>query len=102
MIRAFVIIIIMTVFKYLKSCVAVECGDIFSIGFNDPIGFPGGSIVKIPSANAGDTGDLCSSPGLGRSHGEVQLTPVLLPGTSHGQSSLVGYSPWDHKVSDMT
>ena len=24
-------------------------------------------------------------------------TPVLLPGKSHGQRSLVGYSPWGHK-----
>ena len=24
-------------------------------------------------------------------------TPVLLPGMSHGQRSLVGYSPWGHK-----
>ena len=23
-----------------------------------------------------------------------QLTPVLLPGESHGQRSLIGYSPW--------
>ena len=27
-------------------------------------------------------------------------TPVFLPGESHGQRSLVGYSPWDHKESD--
>ena len=26
--------------------------------------------------------------------------PVFLPGEFHGQRSLVGYSPWDHK--DMT
>ena len=31
-----------------------------------------------------------------------QPTPVFLPGVSHGQSSLVGYSQWDHKESDMT
>ena len=29
-------------------------------------------------------------------------TPVLLPGESHGQRSLVGYSPWGCKKSDMT
>ena len=32
-------------------------------------------------------------------------TPVFLPGESilvHGQSSQVGYSPWDRKESDMT
>ena len=31
-----------------------------------------------------------------------QPTPVLLPGKSHGQSSLVGCSPWGHIESDMT
>ena len=31
-----------------------------------------------------------------------QLTLVLLPGKSHGWRSLVGYSPWGHKESDMT
>ena len=29
-------------------------------------------------------------------------TPVLLPGKSQGRRSLVGYSPWGHKESDMT
>ena len=29
-------------------------------------------------------------------------TPVLLPGESHGQRSLVGCSPWGHEESDMT
>ena len=29
-------------------------------------------------------------------------TPVLLPGKSHGQRSLVGCSPWGHKESDTT
>ena len=28
--------------------------------------------------------------------------PVLLPGKSHGQRSLVGYSPWGHEESDTT
>ena len=31
-----------------------------------------------------------------------QLTPVFLPGESHGQRSLPGHSPWDHKESDTT
>jgi len=30
-----------------------------------------------------------------------QPPPVFLPGQSHGQRSLVGYSPWGHKESDM-
>ena len=31
---------------------------------------------------------------------EWQPTPVFLLGEVHGQRSLVGYSPWDHKESD--
>ena len=31
-----------------------------------------------------------------------QPTPVFLPGESHGQRSLVGYSPWGFKESDTT
>ena len=31
-----------------------------------------------------------------------QPTPVSLPGKSHGQRSLVGYSPWSHKEPDLT
>ena len=29
-------------------------------------------------------------------------TLVVLPGESHGQRSLVGYSPWGRKESDLT
>ena len=54
-------------------------------------------MVKNP-ANAGDTGSI---PGLGRSPGEGNGNP-LLPGKSHGQRSLVGYSPRGCKESDMT
>ena len=56
-------------------------------------GFPGGSVVKNLPANAGNSGWI---PGLERSPGEgnVNPTPVFLPGESHGQRSLVDYSPW--------
>ena len=33
---------------------------------------------------------------------EWQSTPVFLPGESHGQRGLVGYSPCGHKESDTT
>ena len=33
---------------------------------------------------------------------EQKSTPVFLPGESHGQRSLLGYSPWGHKESDRT
>ena len=50
------------------------------------LGFPVGSVVKNPSANAGDSGSIS-----GRAN--WQLTPVFSPGKSHGQRGLVGYSP---------
>ena len=31
---------------------------------------------------------------------EWQPTPVFLPGESHGQRSMAGYSPWGHRESD--
>ena len=44
-----------------------------------------------------------STPGLGRSPGiKRQSTPVVWPGESHGQRSLVGYRLWDCKESDTT
>ena len=56
-------------------------------------GFPGGSDGKEFTCKAGDPGLISGS---GRSAGgrEWLPTPAFLPGESHGQSSLVGYSPW--------
>ena len=61
-------------------------------------------VVKNLPANSGDLRDRDSVPGLGRSPGagQWQPTPVLLPGESHGQRSLLGYSPWGRKESDTT
>ena len=61
-------------------------------------------MVKNPSANAGDVRDVGSNPASGRFpwRRAWQPTPVFLPGESHGQRSLVGYSPWGHKESDTT
>ena len=33
---------------------------------------------------------------------EMQPTPGLLPGKSHGRRNMIGYSPWGRKESDMT
>ena len=57
-------------------------------------------VVKNPHARAGDVRDACLIPGWGRSPGGGQPTPVFLPGESHGQRSLVDYSPWGHRESD--
>ena len=55
-------------------------------------------------ASAYNVGDLGSIPGAGRSlwRRKWQLTPVLLPGKSHGWMEEPGrlYSPWAPK--DMT
>ena len=32
----------------------------------------------------------------------MATTPIFLPGESHGQRSMVGYSSWGHNESDMT
>ena len=40
------------------------------------MGFPGGSVVKDPPANAGDTGDLGSIPGSGKSSGKGNGNPL--------------------------
>ena len=60
-------------------------------------------VKKLP-ASAGDVKDGGSIPGLGRISWkrEWQPAPVLLLRESQGQRSLVGYSPWGHKESDMT
>ena len=56
-------------------------------------------MVKNPPGNAGDARDLVQflgqedSPGGGKQ----QTTPVFLPGESHGQRSMAGYSPWGYK-----
>ena len=59
-------------------------------------GFPGGSVVKKPPANAADAGDMSSIPESGRFpwRRKWQPTPVFLPENSHGQRSLAGDSPW--------
>ena len=56
---------------------ACQCRRCKRCGFNSWVG-------KIPWRRAG------------------QPTPLFLPGESHGQRSLVGYSPWCHKALDRT
>ena len=58
-------------------------------------------MVKNPPANAGDVGQIT---GLQRSPGEGNGNPLqyFLPGKSHGQRRLVGYSPYGNKESDVT
>ena len=66
--------------------------------------FPGGPSVKNLLTNAGHAKDVDSIPTSGRFpwRRKWQPTPVFMPGKSHGPRSLVGYSPWGCKESDMT
>ena len=63
-----------------------------SLGF---LGFPVAQLVKNPPA----TLETWVDPWVGKIHWRRarQLTPVFLSGKSHGQRSLVDYSPWDSK-----
>ena len=66
------------------------------------MGFPGGASGKEPPATAEDIRVMDSIPGFKRSPRKGQPTLVFLPGESHGQRSLVGYSAWGHKESGTT
>ena len=59
-------------------------------------------VVKNLPAKARDTRDACSTPALGRSPrgGKWQPISVFLPGKSHGQRRLAGYSPQGSKELD--
>ena len=59
-------------------------------------GFPGGSRVKNPPANAGDTGSISGS-GISPGEGNGYPLQYCCLETSHGQRSLVGHSPWGPK-----
>ena len=59
-------------------------------------GFLGGSVVKNPPANAGDTSSI---PGSGRSSGGRNGNPLQYTclGNPMDKMSLVGYSPWEEE-----
>ena len=65
------------------------------------MGFLGGSDGKESACDAGDLGLI---PGLGRSPEEGHGNPLQYSclEKSHGQRSLVGYSPWGPKKLDLT
>ena len=65
------------------------------------MGFPGGSDGKEFACKIKD---LSSIPGLGRFPGGGHGNPLQYSclENPHGQRSLVGYSPWGCKESDMT
>ena len=71
-----------------------------STGHELSVGFPGGSDGKESACNAGDPGSI---PELGRSPEKGTAThSIILLGEFHGQRSLVSYSPWGRKESDIS
>ena len=67
------------------------------------MGFPGGSMVKNLPAMREPQGTQFN-PLVGKIpwRRACHLTPAFLPGRSHEQRNLVGYSQWNHKEADMT
>ena len=65
-------------------------------------------LCSLPAIYLGAICLQCGRPGFDPWVGKVpwrrkwQPTPVILPGKSHGQRSLVGYNPWGHKESNTT
>ena len=80
-------------------------GSVFLIGigsvYSSILGLQGGSDCKESSCNVDDLGSV---PGLVRSSGGGHGNPLQYSflESPHGQRSLVGYSLWGHKESDMT
>ena len=61
-------------------------------------------MVKNPPVCVGDEREHRFDPWTGKIswRRKWQPTPVFLPGKSHGQRSLAGYSPWGRKESGTT
>ena len=96
------------------SGLTCNCGDIlryrdFSLPLDMLVYIPGDAVVKNLPTNVGDTRDASLIPALKQELPEKfpwsrkwQPTPIFLPGKSHGQRGLLGYSPWGFKESDTT
>ena len=68
------------------------------------LGLPGSSDDEESACNAGDARDNGFDLWVRKFpwRRKWQPTLVFLPGESHGQRSLEGYSPWGRQESDMT
>ena len=86
------------------NCIMLEnCLHVCEL-FSTHMGFPGSSVSKESTCSAGDTGRHGFNPQVRKIpwRRAWQPTPVFLPGESHGQRNMVGYSPWGRKESDTT
>ena len=65
------------------------------------MGLPSWLNGKESACSTGEA-DLISGSGRFPWSRKWQPTPIFLPGKSHGQRSLVGYSPWGYNELDVT
>ena len=79
-------------------------GPWFSLTPKESLDFPGGVSRKEPVYQCRRLKRHGFDPWVGKIpwRRSWQPTPVFLPAESYGQRSLVDYSPWGHKESDMT
>ena len=93
--------------KYIKSWNAyrsiISFGILYALAKPHICGFPGDTVARnqLPVQ---ETQEMWV-PSLGQEdplEWEKATTPVFLPGEFHGQRSLVSYSPWGCKESNMT
>ena len=79
----------------------LESANFLFVSLVGSLGFPGGSDGKQSANNEGVLGSI---PGLGRSLGEGDGNPLqyFCLENPHGEKSLVGYSPWGCKETDMS
>ena len=100
----FVFIISVYLQSKLQKSVTVFLKIGIGVGWVVKWGFPGGTTSKEPACQYRRHKRHRFDPSFGKTPWETawQPTPVFLPGESHGQGSLVGYSPWGCKELDTT
>ena len=60
--------------------------------------FPGGTVIQnLPEVQETQEAGARSLSQEDPLEEEIAPTPASMPGSSHGQRSLAGYSPWGHK-----
>ena len=91
----FIIVVFISVWSFIHS----KCVIIFNLLYSSTFLLNSLNIFTIITLNT-LLHILLISTSLWRR--KWQPTPIFLPGESHGQRSLVGYSPCGHKELDMT
>ena len=100
----FALVVMVTVKVVRNGCIQNITSELGLLMIGCKLGFPGGTSGKEPTCQC----RRCKRHGFDPWVGKIpwrrawQPTPVFLPGESHEQRNLRGYSPWGCKESDMT